>query len=97
MLRIYSDKVGFEQVYIIYGGKFTEHPILKRGKHWVNFRPNDSPMVKQAKKDDVLKLLDEIGVSDQVHRLYLEAFNDVDRQHVGRRDVIESSNEDDKA
>ena len=36
VMRIDSDKVGFKQVY---GGDFTKHPVLKRGKHWANFRP----------------------------------------------------------
>ena len=79
----------------MYGGDFTEHPVLKRGKHWANFSPTVSPMVnyvKPAKKDGVLKLIDEIGVSDQVHRFYMEAFIDVGRQH-----LEESSDEDDKA
>ena len=48
------------------GGDFTEHPVLKSGKHWTNFRPMVD-CVKPVKKDDVLKLIDEIGVSDQVH------------------------------
>ena len=51
--------------------------------------------VKPAKKDDVLKLIDEIGVSDQVHRFYLEAVIDVGCQHVGRQDLEERSDEDD--
>ena len=56
VLHIDSDKVGFKQVY---GGDFTEHPFLKKGKHWANFMPTVSLMVncvKQAKKDDVLTL-----------------------------------------
>ena len=97
VLRIDSDKLGFKQVY---GGDFTEHPVLKRGKHWSNFMPTVSPMVncvKQAKKDDVLKLIDEIGVSDQVHRFYMESLINVGRQHVGQQDLEESSDEDDTA
>ena len=49
VLRIDSDKLEFKQVY---GDDFTEHPVLKRGKHWANFMPIVSTMVncvKQAK------------------------------------------------
>ena len=53
--------------------------------------------MKQAKKDDVLKLIDEIGVSDQVHRFYMESLINVGRQHVGQQDLEESSDEDDTA
>ena len=91
LLHIDSNKDGFKQVY---GDAFTEHPVLKRGQQSTNFKPTVSPMVNCVKpitKDNVLKLIDKIGVSDQVRRLYLEAFIDVGRQHVGRQDFEECS------
>lgn len=95
MLRVNSDKVGFKQVY---GGDFCDHAILKRGKKWDNFRPAVSPQVncvKTAKKDDVLKLIGEIGVSDAVREYYEGIFDDVGNDEVGRQDLEDNSSDED--
>ena len=48
-------------------------------------------------KDDILKLIYEISVSDQVRRFYREAFIDVGCQYGGQKNLEESSDTDDKA
>ena len=53
--------------------------------------------VKQAKEDDILKLINDIGVSDQVQRFDMESLINVGHQHVGQQDLEESSDENDTA
>ena len=66
--------------------------LFSKGKHWANFMPTVSPMVncvKQAKKDEILELIHAIGVSDQVHKFYIESLINVGHQHVVQQDLEE--------
>ena len=88
-----GDRLGFKQ---LYGGSFCYHSLLKRGKTWETFKPALAPAVncvKKVKKDDVLKLLGELGVSRTVRTFYEDALADAGRD-VGRQDLEESSAEE---
>ncbi len=59
---------------------------MKTGKKWGTFKPALAPMVnrvKEAKKDDVLKLLGKLGVSETVCTFCQDASADAGRD-VGR-------------
>ena len=95
VLEINSDKLGFKPVY---ASDFCIHSILKRGKTWHSFNPPMVPMincVKQAKKTDVLKLLDELGVNHEVRQYYEGALAKVGGVPVGEQDLEESNDEED--
>ena len=93
VLEINSDRVGFEPQY---SGEFCYHSLLKRGKkQWETFKPALAPKVncvKEAKKADVLKLLEELGASETVRTFYENALADAG-DDVGRQDLEESSDE----
>lgn len=93
VLEISGDKVGFKQMY---SGDFCHHTLLKRGRRWETFKPALAPVVncvKKAKKDDVLKLLGELGVNDTVRTFYENALAGAGCD-VGRQDLEESSDEE---
>lgn len=72
-LQITSDKLSFKTTY---SGEFCEHTLLKKSKHWVNFKPDQLPMrstVTEAKKKDVRNLLIAIGAPDHVMGYYEDA------------------------
>lgn len=76
-LLVDGDKLGFASTY---NGELCYHVLLKRGKSWANFQPEIASRVnrvKKAKKTDILKLLDHIGVSDEVRSFYVTALQDV--------------------
>ena len=55
-----------------------EHSLLKPGKSWANFRPSvlhPVSTVKDPKKDDVRKLLAEMGATQSVKERYEVFFN----------------------
>ena len=73
VLEIRGNELGFKSSY---HGEFCNHPILKRGKKWDQFKPSELPMistVKAAKKTDVLSLLDGVGASEEVRAYYVDA------------------------
>ncbi|XP_041362796.1 short transient receptor potential channel 7-like [Gigantopelta aegis] len=62
MLQVSKNKFGFKTVY---AGEFCQHSFLKKGKKWAQFNPPllpDINCVKEAKKQDVMKLLEEMGL-----------------------------------
>ena len=72
-LEINGDKLGFKPQY---GGDFCEHTLLKKGKSWATFNPkplDDCSTVKNAKKQDVEKLLSAIGAPAHIREFYTTA------------------------
>ena len=89
-----GDKLGFKAAY---GGDFCHHAIRKRGKKWSQFKLAVSPdvnCVKLAKKQDVLKLLDELGVNQTVQKNYPDPLSDANDTYVGIQDIGESENDE---
>ena len=82
-----------------YHGAFSKHSVLKSGCRWVNVKADvmgDVSCVKDAKKKDVMTLLDllygENGVPENVKMFYDSAFQSA--SITGDRDS-ESGEEDD--
>ena len=93
--EINGDTLGIKTSYY---GEFTYHSLLKRGRKWSTYCPNIGEMVnciKPAKKRDVMKLLDAIGVSDSAKTFYIEACKDVNERDV-TNDNDELSSDDEK-
>ena len=81
VLQVAGDNLGFKAAY---GGDFCHH--LKRGKRWSQFKPaasSDVNCVKLAKKQDVVKFLDELGVNKNVQKYYQGALSDANDTYVG--------------
>lgn len=56
-----------------YSGNFEQHTVLKKGKSWSTFNPIALPLhscVKSEKRNDVLRLLNEVGASQDVVHQY---------------------------
>ena len=50
--------------------------------------------VKLAKKQDVLKLLDELGVNQTVQKNYQDALSNANDTYVGIQDIAESEDDE---
>ena len=93
ILEISGDKLSFKSTYC---GSSCEHSILKRGKKWANFKPKelgDINCVKDAKRDDVLKLLSELNVPGTVMDYYHAALANAGQQE-NTQDLIDSDDDD---
>ncbi|XP_041355618.1 uncharacterized protein LOC121373208 [Gigantopelta aegis] len=92
VLQVAGEKIGFKPSY---AGDFCLHAVLKRGQKWSQFQPTLAPdinCVKPAKKNDVLKLLDELGVNLAVQNFYENALCGVHDQNGGIQDLEDSDN-----
>ena len=93
---INSDQLGLKTKY---DGQFQVHSVLKRGRMWSSFSPQQSGdinCVKPAKKGDVLKLLEGIGASDEEKLYYNDALKDVRAGEVtenNEEELFEAENE----
>ena len=78
VLEINGNKLGIQTTY---AGEYSCHSLLKRGMSWNTFNPRINPMqncVSSAKRDDVIKLLESIGVPERVNKFYVEAFANIE-------------------
>ena len=77
VLQVAGDKLGFKAVY---GGDFCHYICYsEEGKKWYKFKPVVPPdvnCVKLAKGQDVVKLLDELGVNQTMQKYYQDALSD---------------------
>lgn len=95
VLQISGDKLGFKSTF---AGEFCKHTVLKRGKRWSQFNPPllpDSNCVKEAKKQDVIKLLDALGVNPEIRNFYENALSNAGSKEI-KQDLEISTDEDDE-
>ena len=74
--------------------EFLSSCYFEEGEKWSQFKPAVPPpdvnCVKLAKKQDVLKFLDELGVNQTVQKYYQDALSDANYTYVGIQDIAES-------
>ena len=70
VIELSEGKLTMQQAY---SGPSTTHTVLKRGMTWRSFSPEPLPLkshVKEAKKTDVRKLLEDLGASEEIKTVY---------------------------
>ena len=92
--EINGDLLGIKTTYY---GETTAHSVLKRGRKWSTFNPQECEQVncvKQAKRNDVMKLLKAIGASEAATTYYVDAFRNTEDRDVINTDTDDSSDDE---